>query len=179
MFGRKLAVFTFAALMFAFGSLAMAQQGGGGGRGNRGGGQGGGPGGGNFDPAQMRQRMMDRMKEQLGATDDEWKVLLPKLEKVMEAQRNARGGAFGGMMGGRGGRGGDQAPTTTLGKAAQELRATLENKDAKADDIAAKLKAYRTARDEAQAELAKAQKDLKEVLTLRQEAQLTLSGTLE
>src|SRR5688500_16748488 len=37
---------------------------------------------GNFDPAQMRERMMARYKEQLGATDEEFKVLQPKLEKV-------------------------------------------------------------------------------------------------
>jgi hypothetical protein len=168
-------------MLLMVGSFAIAQQdaggggggGGGGGRGNRGG------GGGNFDPAQMRQQMMDRMKEQLGATDDEWKVLMPKIEKVMQAQRDSSGGGFGGMMGGRGGRGGNnQAPETPIGKAAQDLRTTLENKDAKADEISAKLKVYREARESAQQALAQAQKELKEVLTLRQEAILVLSGRL-
>src|SRR5215831_6890440 len=60
----------------------------GGGRRNRGGGNGGG-GGGNFDPTQFRQRMMDNIKEQMGAKDDEWKVIEPKLTKVMDAQRSA------------------------------------------------------------------------------------------
>ena len=32
----------------------------------------------------MRQRMMERMKEQLGADDAAWKVLEPRLTKVME-----------------------------------------------------------------------------------------------
>ncbi|MBI3882248.1 MAG: hypothetical protein HY301_19590, partial [Verrucomicrobia bacterium] len=33
-------------------------------------------GGGNFDPAAMRQRMMDRMKETFEVTnDDEWKII--------------------------------------------------------------------------------------------------------
>jgi len=145
----------------------------------------GGPGGGrrgNFDPAQMRARMEQMMKEQLGVSDDEWKVIQPKLEKVQQAQRDARGGGFGGMMGGRrGGRGGfgGNQPETPVAKAAQDLRQTLENKDAKSDDILAKLKAYRAARDEARENLAKAQKDLREVLTQRQEAQLVLMGTLD
>src|SRR5437762_6836879 len=79
---------------------------------------------GNFDPAQFRQRAMDRIKEQLGATDDEWKVIQPKVEKVMTAHRESRGGfGFGGFGGGRGGPGGggggggaDQQPTTAVGK---------------------------------------------------------------
>src|SRR3954470_5374615 len=66
----------------------------------------GGQGRGNFDPAEMRARMEARMKEQLGVSDDEWKVLQPKVEKVMTAQRDARaGGGFGGPGGRRGGGG--------------------------------------------------------------------------
>jgi len=41
---------------------------------------------GNFDPAQFRQRMDERMKEALGATDEEWKVLQPKIEKVQRRE---------------------------------------------------------------------------------------------
>ena len=62
-----------------------------------------------FDPEQMRARMMDRMKENLQASDDEWQVIEPKITKVMELQRSAvTGRGFGGFMGGmRGPRGGD------------------------------------------------------------------------
>src|SRR4051812_341802 len=60
---------------------------------------------GNFDPAQARERMMTRIKEQLGASDDEWKALQPAVEKVMTAQRDTRGGGGRGGPGGRGGRG--------------------------------------------------------------------------
>ena len=54
---------------------------------------------------------MDKaMQDRLGVTEDEWKVLQPKIEKVRTAQRDARGGGMFGMggpgMGGRGGRGG-------------------------------------------------------------------------
>jgi len=139
-----------------------------------------------FDPAQFRERMMNNIKERLGATDDEWKVISPKVEKVMTAQRDARGGGggFGGFGGGGGRRGGggggaDQQPTTETGKASAELRTALENKDTPADDIAKKLAAYREARDKGRAQLLAAQKELKEILTQRQEAVMVNMGMLE
>jgi hypothetical protein len=53
----------------------------------------------------MQQRMMERMKEQMGATDDEWKVIEPRLSKVMSLNRQSAG-RFMGAMGRRGGQGG-------------------------------------------------------------------------
>lgn len=44
-----------------------------------------GPGG-PPDFAQMRQRMEEMLKERLGATDDEWSVLQPKIEAVQKLQ---------------------------------------------------------------------------------------------
>jgi hypothetical protein len=192
-------------LALMVGGLALAQQGGGGGGGGRrGGGGGGGQGGpgGNFDPAQMRQRMMDRMKEQLGADDAAWKVLEPRLTKVMDANRQAGGGRGGmmGMMGGmrgqRGGQGGQGgadnggAPAqrrgsgpggeqTALDKAMTQLRTTLENSSASPDDIKKQLTAVRDAREKAKQELAAAQADLKKILTVRQEAVLVEMGQLD
>ncbi len=124
--------------------------------------------------------MMDRLKEQLAAKDDEWKVIQPLLEKVMTAQRDSRGGFFGG--GGRRGGGNAAAattPETPVAKAAADLRTTLENKDAKAEDILAKLKALREARAKAREELTKAQEELKKVLTQFQEATLVVNMILE
>lgn len=173
-----LAVPAGALLMF---SLAMAQD-----AGNRGGDNQRGPR--NFDPAQMRERMMNNMKEQLGASDDEWKVLTPKVEKVMTAQRDSRGG-FGGFGGGRrGGPGGDRGaggdrgsdrPQSKVAQAQDELRTTLDNKSASADEISKKLTAYREAREKAREELKAAQKELKELVTQRQEATLVMMGMLE
>ena len=163
--------------------------GGGGGGGRRNGGGGGGGGGGNFDPAQFRQRMMDNIKQQMGATDDEWKVIEPKLQKVMDINQQSRAGGRGfGGFGGRGGqngggnRGGGNAAATAdnpVAKAMQDLRETLDNKDASADDIAKKLTALRDARDKSKTDLAAAQKDLKEILTQRQEAVLVMMGQLD
>src|SRR5262245_27737110 len=60
---------------------------------------------GNFDPEQMRQRMMERMREQFDVKDDaEWKLIEERITKVMEAQRATRSfagmGGFGGRRGG-------------------------------------------------------------------------------
>jgi hypothetical protein len=161
------------------------------------GGQGGrgGPGG-QFDPAQMRQRMMDRMKEQLGADDASWKVLEPRLMKVMELSRQAdgmgRGGMFGMMGGMRGQRGGnnagdqggrqrpqrDPATMTPVEKAQEQLRTTLENQSAPPEEIKKNLTALREAREKARQELATAQQELKKILTVRQEALLVMMGQM-
>ena len=150
-------------------------------RGNRGG---GGPGGG-FDPAQFRQRMLDNVKEQLAASDDEWKVIEPKLTKVYEVQRDSRGGSmFGGFRRSRGGdnSGGTSSADTTrspVQQASHDLQTVLDKKDATAEEINAKLTAYREAREKAKQSLASAQKDLKDVLTQRQEAVLVNMGMLD
>jgi hypothetical protein len=171
------------ALFVAGTSLAQNNQPGQGqGQGRRGGG-----GGGNFDPAQFRAQQMARIKEALGATDEEFTALQPKLEAVMTAQRDTRAG-FGGRGGGR--RGGQQDPNaqpqqtppggdSAVAKAQAELRAVLDNKDSKPEEIKAKLTALRDAREKAKTALAAAQKDLKDLLTQRQEAVLVNMGYLD
>jgi len=143
---------------------------------------GGGRRRGNFDPAQMRQRMMERVMEQLGVSADEWKVIGPRYEKVMtlERQVNSRGGMFGRF--GRGGRGGrgfmGQEEETAVSKATDDLQTVLDQANPSPDDIKAKLTALRQAREKAKQELAAAQAQLKEVLSLKQEAILVMQGTL-
>jgi hypothetical protein len=155
---------------------------------------------GNFDPEQMRARMMERVREQLGVTnDDEWKIVSERVEKVMTARREAGnfGGGFfgrGGPGGGRrGGGGGDNATANNNGgngggrrggffgeesQEAKDLRAAIEAK-APADEIKAKLEKYRAYKKNKEAELAKAQEKLKEVLNARQEAAAVLAGLLQ
>ena len=136
---------------------------------------------GNFDPAQMRQRAMDRIKEQMGITnEDEWKVIQAKLDPVMTKQREVMGGMFGGFGGFRG-RGGDDANRLrgAVEQASRDLRTLLEDKAASEDQIKQKLAAFREARDKARTELASAQKELKEILMPRQEAVLVTNGMLE
>jgi len=165
-----------------------ADQRGDGGR-NRGG------GGNRWDPAEMRQRMRERMKEMLGASDEELQVLEPKIEHVMQLQRDAGGfgrGMFGGMRGrgGPGGPGGDRAdrpdrgpnpdqPQSPVQTKLRELQTVLDNKDASPDEIKAKLVELRDARTKAKEALTKAQTELRELLTQRQEAVMVMMGMLD
>jgi len=145
---------------------------------------------------EMRARMVERMKEQLGAKDEEWKVIEPRLQKVMDLSRQVdRRGR--GMFFGRGGRRGpgrdadtesrpgrrpEGAPgreTSAVEKAADELQKVLDSESAKAEEIKAKLTALREAREKAKQDLAKAQQDLKQILTVKQEATLVLGGILD
>ena len=150
-----------------------------------GGGFAGGGRGGNFDPAAMRQAMMQRMKEQLGATDQEWTVIEPKLTKVMDLSRQlqpARGGMFG--RGGRGGAGGapaaaPMAPQNDVEKARAALQATLDDSGAKPEVIKQQLAALRDAKEKVRQDLDKATTDLKSVLSVRQEALLVMAGSLD
>ena len=73
----------------------------------------------------------------------------------------------------------DRETQSAVGKATQDLQTTLENKSATPEEIAAKLKAVREARAKAKEQVTAAQKDLKEVLTQRQEAVLVNMGWLE
>ena len=145
------------------------------------------PGRGNFDPEQFRQRMMERYREQLEVkSDDEWKVIEPRITKVMEARRDAGPGGrgFGGFMrrGGegndtvrdRGGRGGGGTPSPE----AEALQKAIEAK-ASAEEVKSKLAKYREARKEKEAALTKAQDELRKVLSVRQEASAVLMGLLQ
>lgn len=140
--------------------------------------------------------MGQRMQEALGATDQEWKVLGSRVMKVQELSRQAAGGGRGMMMMfGRGGRGGQGAPggpggnrpggrrgdreLTAVEKVQEELQTTLENTAATPDQIKPLLTKLRAAREEAKRNLAKAQQDLRQVLTVRQEAVMVLMGMLD
>ena len=166
-----------AAALVLQGGIAMGQEAGGGRRGGDQGGEGR-----RGTPEEFRQRMNDRLKSSLKASDDEWAVIQPLIEKVTTKQREASGNRFGGR-GGRGGRGGDDntnnQPQTGAAAASQALRTTLENESASPDDIKAKLTALRESRKKAQAEVDKAREELKAVLSVRQEAALVSMGILE
>ena len=42
---------------------------------------------GNFDPAQMQQRILDATKERLGFSDTDWSAVQPLVTKVLDATR--------------------------------------------------------------------------------------------
>jgi Spy/CpxP family protein refolding chaperone len=145
----------------------------------------GGGGGGqrNFDPAAMRARYQERLKTEMGSTDDEWKALQPKLDDLMKASFATRtGGGFGRRGGGQGGGGtppADNPDRTDLQKKGDALRTLLENKDADPKAIAAALKDLRDAKAAAKEALKKQQDGIKELLTARQEAVLVQNGLLD
>jgi len=59
------------------------------------------------------------------------------------------------------------------------LKETLESSTASSKQIRQKLAAFRKAREKATKQLAKAEKELRDVLTAQQEAQLVVMGMLE
>ena len=168
----------FAVALLASSELLMAQQGAPGGRGGR------GMGGRGFDPQQWRQRMNDRMKEALGASDEEWNIIAPRLEEAQTLSREIRRGGIWAMFAGRRGRPvaqpqAEQKEQTPLQKATTELQEALDDASTPVAQLKNKLTAYRKAREKARQKLAKAQEKLREVLSLRQEATLVLMGTLD
>ncbi len=174
-----------AALVCTVGSAFAQDNGGQGGqngqrRNRQGGGQGGGqggPGGGNFDPAAMQQRMLDRVQEQLGFTNDtEWDAVKPLVQKVMTARQEVGMGGMGRMFGGgRGGQGGGNRGGM-FGQPSPEQEAlskALEDNapSAQIKDLLAKYKASQKVK---QAKLEAAQAELKAVLNTKQEAEAVL-----
>jgi DNA repair exonuclease SbcCD ATPase subunit len=136
------------------------------------------------DPEQMKKMMEEwkkqaakQMQESLGASDDEWKVLEPKIDKIQELAGQVSGGGRMGRI--AFGPAGDAADATDAAKKLKALSDLLKNKDAKAEEVAAALKDYRDAKAKAKEELEKARKELKELLTVKQEAKLVLMGVLE
>jgi hypothetical protein len=146
-----------------------------------------------MDQAQIQEWFANRQKEQLEITDDaEWKVIQPLVQKVNEA----RMGSMSGMMRGFGQqrRGGDAGGGGTAGNGntrrggfggfggqpSPESEALQKAIDAKASNSELKtaLAKYAESRKAKQAELEKAQADLRKVLTVRQEALATLNGIL-
>ena len=179
---------------------------------------------GNFDPAQMRQRMLERLREQFEVTEDsEWKLISERIGKVAELRRSLGGpGGFGppgGFPGGRGGQGGEGGPPPQMGGQGPDgaqggpggpggpggfgppggfpggpggpmgfsrepnpeldaLRAAIQAKATSAQ-LKAKMAQLREARKKKEADLEKAQEDLRQILSVRQEAIAMTLGLLK
>ena len=154
-------------------------------RGNQNGDPAANGGRGNFDPAAMQERMMSALREQFAVTDDaEWGLISERILKVSEIRRSAPGGGFGrgGMPGGGGGGtgGGGNRPQRQGATASPEvdaLRSAVADKLPDAE-IKSRLTRLREARKDNEAKLAKAQEDLRAVLTMRQEAIAVMAGLL-
>lgn len=148
-----------------------------------------------MDPEQMRERMMDRMKTELKASDEEWTVIQPLLQNVMLKQRESMTGRMGGMAafaGPRGrpdgqGQGQPQGVRPNRPGAAQAagagqveaLSKALESPNTSASELKQRLADVRAAREKAEAELKQAREELRQVLSVRQEANLVLMGIMD
>ncbi len=159
----------------------------------------GAPGGrqgrGNWDPEQMRQRMMERVREQLAVKDDsEWSVIESRIKKISDS-RFGVGRGMGGPGGGPGGPGGPGGQAGQAGQGGQggrqgrggfgqanpdaEVLQTALDSGASADDIKVKLTAYRAAAKVKEGQLEKAQDELRQLLSVKQEARAVLLGLLK
>ena len=141
---------------------------------------------GNFDPAEMQARMLSSIRERLEVTDEEeWKLISARLLKVSELRRASGGGmGFGGRGGPPpgGGGGSDQRGSSrgTRGGGSPEmelLSSALRDKMPDAE-IKMRLDRLREARKANEAALAKAQEELRQVLSVRQEAVAVMFGLL-
>ncbi len=125
--------------------------------------------------ATMQSAAMNRIKQQLEASDAEWKVLQPKVQKVLLAFAAAsppgQGAGMSMMMG---------APVgvSAVAKATKDLRAAVKDPNTSAETFSTRLRIWRDAHERAKTDLAAAQKDLTDVLTVRQEAVLMQMGLI-
>lgn len=130
------------------------------------------------------QAALDNLKTPLGVTNDsEWNVLRPLIQRVIDAQavvqsdsQNATPAFGGGQRSvGAAARGGTFGvtpnPEVTAIQRAVDGHATKENTIAVLTKLAA-------VREKHQAALAKAQDDLRQVVTVKQEAVLVINGYL-
>jgi hypothetical protein len=127
----------------------------------------GGPGGfGGFGGFAKKEDI----QKKIGATDEEWKVINPKLQKVAAARRALLGDSnpFGGPAG-----------SGAVTRAQAELKAVLDEKDHTKEQVAEKIAAVRKARETARTEYAEAQRDLMRLLTPSQQAILVSLGQIE
>lgn len=146
----------------------------------------GGRGGGNFDPAQMQERMMENIRGQFAIKDDtEWKAVEPLVKKVMDARRE---NAFNGMRmmfrrpggdnngGGGGGRRGGFGGEPSAEEDA--LQKAIDSKASK-EELKTKMAALRKVKQANETKLKAAQDELKKVLTVQQEAAALQMGLVQ
>lgn len=156
-----------------------------------------------------REQEEQAMKQALGVDEARWKIIRPKIEHVKACRQRAteslgapfsssfvsssspQGGGFGSgfqyQFGGSGNMssGGssfqnqlDRRQSETQ-RYCQELQGLLDNPNSSSAAIKQKMLDLQRARARARKQLAQAQKELREVLTFRQQARLCLMGLLD
>lgn len=132
----------------------------------------------------MQMAFLKELQEPLGASDDEFAVIEPLLEKVVDAQREADGGMarfrrFGQMPGQRNNSQNSQQLMSPVDQATDNLQTVLDDPNSNSDQIKARLDTLRQAKSKAVQDLSVARDALRSVLTVRQEAVLVDRGVLD
>jgi hypothetical protein len=135
----------------------------------------------------MQMAFLKDLQEPLGASDEEFAVIEPLLEKVVDAQRESDGGMarfrrFAGAMGqqnaSQNGRQ-NSPPPSPVDQASTDLQAAVDDPNSNEDKIKTRLDALRQAKTKASQDLDVARNALRSVLTTRQEAVLVDRGLLD
>jgi hypothetical protein len=188
---RLVTVFTITSIVLLSSSFELSAQLRNGGRNNRV----------NRDPAQELADRLSRYRERLEVTSDEdWKALQPKIQKVLQAQQELRATEARRNRGGfrnQGQRNGNSNTTDVSNRSNRRNQTQSETPDAATEthpDVAAvksaldnqapsaemqkKLSKLQETRKQKKAELTQAQSELRQALTVRQQALATLSNLL-
>lgn len=115
----------------------------------------------------MREESFERLQKVLNATDKEWQVIRPRLRTVFDLVSPEK------TMGP------NLEPRTDVDVKKQALRKILQDEKAETQQIKDCLTALRAAQENARQERLRAQKSLREILSVRQEAELALQGLLD
>jgi hypothetical protein len=132
------------------------------------------------------------VKQVIGASDDEWPVLRPRVERVLALLREANAGRDlrppkPKEPKSNDAKRGDPPPvpaaappaTSPVDERSRDLLQAVANQQVPVGEVRSRIAAIRQARAKARADLAKAQEELRELLTVRQEAVLIVVGVLD
>lgn len=108
------------------------------------------------------------VQKKVGATDEQWKVIGPKLQKVVAARRVWSGSDSSGPQ-----------ASNIVAQAQADLRSVLDDPKHTKSEVDEKLGAIRKARQQARAELEEASRDLSRLLTPSQQTIMISLGYLE
>jgi hypothetical protein len=123
----------------------------------------------------MRQASDDALKKALGCSDQEWAVLLPKIQKVQALQSAVMPGSKL-----KAPTGGADTPGSVVqfGARVQDFQKVVTTDNVSDAQLAQRLASVREARDKVKVDLVQARKELTDVVTQRQEAILFQWGIL-
>lgn len=125
------------------------------------------------DPTEYRKKMSEQLRTKLGATEEEWKILEPRIEEVEKLTADVKGPSLmnTGLLP-------VDTTQTDVAKAAKALRELLK-RNATPDELADAIATWRQAKAKATVALEKAQAALRESVNPRQEGLLIQMGLLE